>query len=72
MRDKKRILPCAVYLNGEYGTHGLFAGVLAKLGAKGVEAVPMLEMNSEEKDMFGKSAAAVKGLVEDLKRLGLN
>ncbi len=72
VRDKKRILPCAVYLNGEYGTHGLFAGVLAKLGAKGVEAVPMLEMNSEEKDMFGKSAAAVKGLVEDLKRLGLN
>ncbi len=72
VRDKKRILPCAVYLNGEYGTHGLFAGVLAKLGAKGVEGVPTLEMNSEEKDMFGKSAAAVKGLVEDMKRLGLN
>jgi malate dehydrogenase len=72
VRDKKRILPCAVYLKGEYGVNDLFCGVLAKLGAKGLEAVPLLEMNAEEKDMFGKSAAAVKGLVEDMKRLGLN
>ncbi|NDF15538.1 malate dehydrogenase [bacterium] len=72
VRDKKRILPCAVYLKGEYGVDGLFAGVLAKLGAKGLEGVPTLEMNAEEKDMFGKSAAAVKGLVDDMKRLGLN
>jgi malate/lactate dehydrogenase len=43
-----------------------------KLGAKGVEEVPLLEMNAEEKDMFGKSAAAVKGLVDDMARLGLN
>jgi malate dehydrogenase len=72
VRDKKRILPCAVYLKGEYGVDGLFVGVLAKLGAKGLEGVPTLEMNSEEKDMFGKSTAAVKGLVDDMKRLGLN
>ena len=72
VRDKKRILPCAVYLKGEYGVNDLFCGVLAKLGASGLEAVPLLEMNAEEKDMFGKSAAAVKGLVEDMKRLGLN
>jgi len=72
VRDKKRILPCAVNLKGEYGVDGLFVGVLAKLGAKGLEGVPTLEMNSEEKDMFGKSAAAVKGLVEDMKRLGLS
>ncbi len=72
VRDKKRILPCAVYLKGEYGVNDLFCGVLAKLGANGLEAVPLLEMNAEEKDMFGKSAAAVKGLVEDMKRLGLN
>jgi malate dehydrogenase len=72
VRDKKRILPCAVNLNGEYGVTGLFVGVLAKLGAKGLEGVPTLEMNAEEKDMFGKSAAAVKGLVEDMKRLGLS
>jgi malate dehydrogenase len=72
VRDKKRILPCAVNLKGEYGVTGLFVGVLAKLGAKGLEGVPTLEMNAEEKDMFGKSAAAVKGLVEDMKRLGLS
>jgi malate dehydrogenase len=71
VRDKKRILPCAVNLKGEYGVTGLFVGVLAKLGAKGLEGVPMIEMNAEEKDMFGKSAAAVKGLVDDMKRLGL-
>jgi malate dehydrogenase len=72
VRDKKRVLPCAVLLKGEYGVNDLFCGVLVKLGAKGVEQVPLLEMNAEEKDMFGKSAAAVKGLVDDMKRLGLN
>jgi len=72
VRDKKRILPCAVMLNGEYGVKGLFCGVLAKLGAKGLEAVPELELNAEEKDLFGKSAAAVQTLVDDLKRLGLS
>jgi malate dehydrogenase len=72
VRDKKRILPCAVLLKGEYGVNDLFCGVLAKLGAKGLEGVPALELNAEEKDMFGKSAAAVKTLVEDMKRLGLN
>lgn len=72
VRDKKRILPCAVLLKGEYGIQDLFVGVLAKLGAQGLESVPLLELNHEEKDMFGKSATAVKGLVEDMKRLGLN
>jgi malate dehydrogenase len=72
VRDKKRILPCAVYLNGEYGYKNLFVGVLCKLGAKGLESVPMLEMNGEEKAMFDKSAAAVQTLVDDMKRLGLN
>lgn len=71
VRDKKRILPCAVYLKGEYGVNDLFCGVLTKLGAKGMEGVPNLELNAEEKDMFGKSAAAVKTLVDDMKRLGL-
>ena len=72
VRDKKRILPCAVLLKGEYGVQDLFCGVLVKLGAKGLESVPILELNAEEKDMFGKSAAAVKSLVDDMKRLGLN
>jgi malate dehydrogenase len=72
VRDKKRILPCAVLLKGEYGVQDLFVGVLAKLGAKGLEAIPALEMNADEKAMFDQSAAAVKTLVDDMKRLGLN
>jgi len=72
VRDKKRVLPCAVMLKGEYGVENLFVGVLAKLGAKGLEGIPVLELNAEEKDMFGKSTSAVKGLVDDMKRLGLN
>lgn len=69
VRDKKRILPCAVYLQGEYGTKGLFCGVLAKLGSKGLEGIPTLEMNPEEKAMFDKSAGAVQELVDALKKL---
>lgn len=69
VRDKKRILPCAVLLNGEYGQKGLFCGVLAKLGSKGLEQVMQLEMNSEEKAMFDKSAAAVQELVDALKKM---
>ncbi len=69
IKDKKRILPCAVLLNGEYGVDGLYCGVLAKLGKNGVEQVPELDMNTEEKAMFDKSAGAVKELVEALKKL---
>ena len=71
VRDKKRILPCAVYLKGEYGTHDLFCGVLAKLGSKGLEGVPTLELNAEEKAMFDHSAAAVKELVDAMEKLGV-
>lgn len=71
VRDKKRILPCAVLLKGEYGVQGLFCGVLAKLGAKGLESIPALDLNSEEKVMFEKSAAAVKELVDAMKKLGV-
>jgi len=70
VRDKKRFLPCAVYLQGEYGKKDLFCGVVAKLGAKGLEGVPALEMNAEEKAMFDHSATAVQGLVETLAKLG--
>jgi len=66
IKDKKRILPCACQLDGEFGVTGLFVGVLAKLGAKGVEKVMPLEMNEEEKALFQKSAAAVKELVDVL------
>lgn len=69
VRDKKRILPCAVLLDGEYGVKGLYCGVLAKLGSKGLEAVPQLELNSGEKDMFQKSVASVQELVDTLAKL---
>jgi malate dehydrogenase len=70
VRDKKRILPCAVYLTGEYGKTGLFCGVLAKLGKNGLEGVPTLELNAEEKAMFDQSCNAVQELVDAMKKLG--
>ncbi len=69
IRDKKRVLPCAVLLQGEYGQNGLFCGVLAKLGSKGMEQVMKLELNTEEQVMFNKSCDAVKELVDALKKL---
>ncbi|MBI3535542.1 MAG: malate dehydrogenase [Deltaproteobacteria bacterium] len=71
IRDKKRLLPCAVLLQGEYGIRDLFCGVLAKIGSKGLEGVPLLQLNIEEKAMFEKSAAAVKELVEAMAKLGV-
>jgi len=71
VRDKKRYLPCAVLLKGEYGVKDLFCGVIAKLGAKGLESVPVLELNADEKAMFDKSAAAVKELVDAMAKLGV-
>jgi len=63
LKDKKKILPCAVYLEGEYGIKGLYVGVPAKLGAKGVEQVIQIKLTPEEKAALEKSAAAVKELV---------
>ena len=71
VRDKKRVLPCAVLLKGEYGIEDTFVGVLAKLGAKGLEAVPTLELNSDEKVMFQKSVDAVRELLDAMKKLGV-
>ncbi|HEY7098017.1 MAG TPA: malate dehydrogenase [Terriglobales bacterium] len=63
LKDKKKILPCAVYLQGEYGINGLFVGVPAKLGAKGIEQVVQIKLTADEKAALEKSAAAVKELV---------
>src|SRR6202167_20284 len=60
LKDKKKILPCAAYLNGEYGIHGLFVGVPVKLGAKGIEQIIEIKLTAEEKTALDKSAAAVK------------
>ncbi len=62
--DRKRILPCAAYLEGEYGIKGLFVGVPVKLGAKGIEQVIEIKLTAEEKAALEKSAAAVKELVD--------
>ena len=71
IRDKKRILPCACMLNGEFGVEGLYVGVLAKLGTKGVEKIMELEMNADEKVLFKKSADAVRELVGVLEKNGI-
>ena len=67
VKDKKKILPCAAYLNGEYGVTGLYVGVPVKLGRAGVEQVIEIRLTPEEQAAFQKSAAAVRELVDKLK-----
>jgi malate dehydrogenase len=67
LKDKRKILPCAVYLQGEYGYTGLFVGVPVKLGRNGMEKIIEIKLTSEEKTALDKSAAAVKELVDKLK-----
>ncbi len=69
LKDKKKILPCAVCLEGEYGIDNLFIGVPVKLGSNGVEDIIEIELTEEEQKALQKSAAAVQGLVDDMKRL---
>jgi malate dehydrogenase len=66
LKDKKKILPCAAYLEGEYGVNGLFVGVPIKLGAKGVEEIIQINLTTEERAALQKSAAAVQELVDKL------
>jgi malate dehydrogenase len=64
LKDKKRVLPCAAFLNGEYGVKGLYVGVPVVIGAKGAERVVEIELNKDEQAMFDKSVLAVQGLVD--------
>jgi len=64
LRNKKRVVPCAANLNGEYGIRDLYVGVPAIIGAKGVERVVEIELNGAERAMFDKSVDAVRGLVD--------
>ena len=66
LKDKKKILPCAAYLEGEYGVNGLYVGVPCKLGAKGLEQVIEITLTAEERIALQKSAAAVQELVDVL------
>jgi malate dehydrogenase len=64
LRDKKRLLPCAAYLSGEYGVNDTYVGVPIIIGAGGAEKVVEIELNAEEKAMFDHSVNAVKGLID--------
>jgi malate dehydrogenase len=66
LRDKKKILPCAAYLEGEYGINGLFVGVPVKLGARGIEQIIEIKLTPQEKAALDKSAASVRELVSVL------
>jgi malate dehydrogenase len=67
LKDKKRILPCCVYLNGEYGLKDICFGVPVKLGAKGIESIIQLELTEEEKKLLAKSAESVRKTIAELK-----
>ncbi|SDB73419.1 malate dehydrogenase [Belnapia rosea] len=69
--DKKRVLPCAVMLNGEYGLSDFYVGVPVVIGAGGVERIVEVQFTPEEKTAFDKSCDAVKKLIEDFKKLGV-
>jgi malate dehydrogenase len=69
LRDKKRVLPCAAYLNGEYGVNGLYVGVPVVIGANGVERVVEIALNANEKAAFDKSCGTVRELIEASKTL---
>jgi malate dehydrogenase len=69
LRDKKRVLPCAAFLNGEYGIKNLYVGVPVVIGAKGVERIVELDLSGAERSEFEKSAAAVKALVDACQKI---
>jgi malate dehydrogenase len=68
LKDKKKILPCAAYLDGEYGIHGLFVGVPVKLGVNGIEKIYEIRLDADEKAALDKSAKAVDELIGVIKQ----
>jgi malate dehydrogenase len=69
LKDQKRVLPCAAYLEGQYGVKGLYVGVPVVIGADGVERVVEIELNKAEKTEFNKSVEAVRGLIAVVRKL---
>jgi malate dehydrogenase len=69
LRDKKRVLPCAAWLNGQYGVKDTYVGVPVVIGAGGVERIVEIELNPAEKAAFDKSVAAVRGLIDVTKTM---
>jgi malate dehydrogenase len=64
LKDKRRVLPCAAFLNGEYGVKGMYVGVPVVVGANGIEKIVEIDLNAAERAMFQKSVDSVKGLIE--------
>jgi malate dehydrogenase len=69
LRDKKRVLPCAAYLNGEYGQKDMYVGVPVVIGANGIERIVEIKLTADEQAAFDKSCAAVRELVDAAKKL---
>ncbi|NRG16492.1 malate dehydrogenase [Rhizobiales bacterium] len=69
LKDKKRVLPCAAHLDGQYGLSNTYVGVPTVIGAGGIERVIEIDLNSDEKAMFDKSVASVEGLVDACKKI---
>jgi malate dehydrogenase len=69
LKDKRRVLPCAAYLEGQYGVKGMYVGVPVVIGANGVEKVVEIELNAAERQMFTKSVDAVKGLIDACQKI---
>jgi malate dehydrogenase len=69
LKDQKRVLPCAAWVDGAYGLNGLYVGVPTVIGAGGIERVIDIKLGADEQAMFDKSVNAVKGLVEACKAI---
>lgn len=69
LKDKKRVLPCAAHLDGQYGQKDMYVGVPTVIGANGIERIIEIDLNSDEKAMFDKSVASVNGLVDACKKI---
>jgi malate dehydrogenase len=72
LKDKKRVLPCAAYLSGQYGLDGIYVGVPVVIGAGGVERVVEIALDKAERAEFDKSVSSVKGLIEACKQIAPN
>jgi malate dehydrogenase len=68
LKDQKKVLPCAAYLEGEYGIQDLFVGVPIKLGSRGIEKIYQINLQPDEQAALEKSAGAVKELIEVIKK----
>ena len=69
LKDKKRVLPCAAYLNGEYGVKDMYVGVPVVIGSKGVERIVEIELAGKDREAFDKSVGAVQGLIDACKKI---